>query len=178
LIEDFAEAFGLSGLTWSGPVSSDAYFLESAEISLGGRVPLGRLGQLAPTVARSYDARDPVWVAELDFDQVLRRRSTVVSFKPLPQFPSVRRDLAMVVPEATSHEAILATIRQARTPHLETVELFDLFRGSPVPDGHKSLAYAFTYRALDKTLKEEEVTASQARLSELLRQSLGATLRE
>jgi phenylalanyl-tRNA synthetase beta chain len=178
LIEDFAEAFGLSGLTWSGPVSSDAYFLESAEFSLGGRVPLGRLGQLAPTVARSYDARDPVWVAELDFDQVLRRRSTLVSFKPLPQFPSVRRDLAMVVPEATSHEAILATIRQARTPHLETVELFDLFRGSPVPDGHKSLAYAFTYRALDKTLKEEEVTASQARLSELLRQSLGATLRE
>ena len=177
LIEDFAEAFGLSGLTWSGSGSSDGYFLESADISLGGRLPLGRLGQLAPTIARPYDARDPVWVAELDLDQILRRRSTTVSFKSLPQFPSVRRDLAMVVPEATTHETILATIRQTKTPHLEAVELFDLFRGSPVPDGQKSLAYAFTYRAMDRTLKEEEVTASQARISDILRQSLGATLR-
>ena len=178
LIEDFADAFGLSGLVWNGSGASDGYFLESAEISLGGRIPLGRLGQLAPAIARSYDARDPVWVAELDLDQILRRRSTTVSFKTLPQFPLVRRDLAMVVPESITHEAILSAIRQTKTPHLETVELFDLFRGSPVLQGHKSLAYAFTYRAADRTLKEEEVTASQARIASVLHQSLGATLRE
>lgn len=178
LIEDFAEAFGLSGLTWSGSAPGDGYFLESADIRLGGRVPLGRLGQLAPTIARTYDARDPVWVAELDFDQVLRLRTKSVSFKSLPQFPSVRRDLAIVVPEAITHETIVAAIRQTKPQHLEAVELFDLFRGSPVPEGHKSLAYAFTYRAMDRTLKEEEVSATMARISESLRHSVAAILRE
>lgn len=178
VIEDFAESFGLFGARWKAASSSDGFFLESCDITLGEGIVLGRLGQLAPILARQYDARDPVLLAELDLDQLLRRRSRTTAFKPLPQFPSVRRDLALVVSEAITHQAVLDVVRQLKVPHLEAIDLFDLFRGSPILDGQKSMAYTFTYRANDRTLREEEVTAAQSRIADALKTSVGATLRE
>ena len=178
VIEDFAEAFGISGSSWKTATASDSFFLESAEMTLGNNIFLGKLGQLAPLLARQYDARDPVLLAELDLDQLLRRRASTASFKPLPQFPSVRRDLALVVPESVTHQAVLDVVRKLKAPALESIDLFDLFRGSPIVDGQKSMAYSFTYRATDRTLREEEVTAAQSRIAEALKTSLGATLRE
>lgn len=178
VIEDFAEAFGISGSNWKTAITSDSFFLESVEMTLGNNIFLGKLGQLAPLLARQYDARDPVLLAELDLDQLLRRRSRTASFKPLPQFPSIRRDLALVVPESVTHQAVLDVVRKLKAPNLEAIDLFDLFRGSPILDGQKSMAYSFTYRASDRTLREEEVTAAQSRIADALKTSLGATLRE
>src|SRR5438046_1556992 len=132
-------------------------FLESATIALGGKLPLGELGQLSPALAKKYDLRDAVFLAELNLDQLLARRNPSKSFKSLPQFPSSRRDVAMLVPESVTHDAVLQTVKQAKPANLESVDLFDVFRGKNVPDGQKSLAYAFTYRAADKTLTDAEV---------------------
>ena len=93
-------------------------FLESATIALGGKLPLGELGQLLPALAKKYDLRDAVFLAELNLDQLLARRNPVKSFKPLPQFPSIRRDVAMLVPEATTHEAVLQTVKQTKPAEL------------------------------------------------------------
>ncbi|PYK97324.1 MAG: hypothetical protein DME19_16745, partial [Verrucomicrobia bacterium] len=76
-------------------------------MELGGKLTLGEAGQLSPVLAKQYDLRDAVLLAELNFDQLLARRNTTRSFKPLPQFPAVRRDIAMIVPETTTHEAVL-----------------------------------------------------------------------
>jgi phenylalanyl-tRNA synthetase beta chain len=83
----------------------------------------------------------------------------------------------MLVPEATSHDSILALVKQARPANLESVELFDVFRGQHVPAGQKSLAYAFTYRAADRTLTDSEVSASHALVTTLFQQKLAAVLR-
>lgn len=178
ILEEFLERTGLRGISWVRPPESPGIFLESAVLSLGGRVALGQFGQLQPGLARQLGLRDPVFLAELDVDQWLARRNPARSFKPLPSFPAVRRDLALVVPEATTHDAVLAAVRQARLENLEKVEIFDVFRGGQVPAGHKSVAYGLTYRAADRTLKDEEVQASQARLVQTLRTALGATVRE
>ena len=77
-----------------------------------------------------------------------------------------------------THDAVLAAVRAAKPANLESVELFDVFRGRHVPEGQKSLAYSFTYRAADRTLKDEEVTAAHQRVVEAFRQSLKATIRE
>ncbi|HTX21370.1 MAG TPA: hypothetical protein VMD27_05890, partial [Candidatus Aquilonibacter sp.] len=100
------------------------------------------------------------------------------NFKPLPQFPSIRRDVAMLVPEATTHESILQAVKQAKPANLESAELFDVFRGKNIPDGQKSLAYAFIYRSPEKTLTDAEVNAAHAKIVEAFKRNLGAAVRE
>jgi hypothetical protein len=109
---------------------------------------------------------------------LLARRSPARSFKPLPAFPSTSRDVAMIVPESTTHDAILAAIRQAKPANLESVNLFDIFRGRHVPDGQKSVAYSFTYRAADRTLRDDEVNATHQRVVDAFKNSLKAAVRE
>jgi len=178
IVEEFLEQFGLRGVQFTKRPESTALFLESATISLGGRVPLGELGQLPPALAKKYDLRDAVYLAELDLGQLLARRNATKSFKPLPQFPAIRRDAAILVSEATTHDAVLQVVKQAKPANLESVELFDVFRGKNVPDGQKSLAYAFTYRSAEKTLTDAEVNASHGKIVEAFKAQLQATVRE
>jgi phenylalanyl-tRNA synthetase beta chain len=177
LLEEFLELLGLRALGYPRRPESTPLFLESAGIALGGKVPLGQLGQLLPTLAKQYDLRDPVFLAELDLDELIGRRITAKGFKPLPQFPSVRRDVAMLVSETVTHEAVVQAVRQAKPAHLESVDLFDVFRGKHVPDGQKSLAYALTYRHPERTLTDAEVNAAHEQVLARLAQGLGATIR-
>jgi len=178
LAEEFLEQFGLRGVMSGKRAESTALFLESAAVTLGGKLPLGELGQLLPTLAKKYDLRDAVFLAEFNLDLLLARRNPAKSFKSLPQFPSSRRDVAMLVPEAVAHDAVLQTVKQAKAGNLEWVELFDVFRGQGIPEGEKSLAYAFTYRAADKTLTDADVNAAHAKILEALKSQLHATVRE
>lgn len=178
ILEELLERLGIRGVTWNPRPAPTSWFLESAEIALGGRLVLGELGQLHPVRARSLDLREAVLLAELDLETLFARARPERSFQPLPLHPAVRRDLAILVPEAVSHDAVLAAVRRAKPANLATVELFDVFRGKPVPSGHKSLAYAFTYRGTDRTLKEEEVNAAQARVVEALKSAVNAQLRD
>jgi phenylalanyl-tRNA synthetase beta chain len=176
LLEEFFEQLGGRGISWTRRADSTALFLESAEIHLG-KQPLGEFGQLLPPLAKRYDLRDAVLLAELNLDLLLARCAASKSFKPLPAFPSIRRDVAMLVPEATTHDTVLAVVKQARAANLESVELFDVFRGKNVPEGQKSFAYAFTYRAADRTLTDAEVNAAHDKLVEQFRQKLAAVIR-
>jgi phenylalanyl-tRNA synthetase beta chain len=178
MIEEFLEHFGVRGATFTRRSENSAMFLESAAIALGGKLLLGEVGQLLPTLAKKYDLRDAVFLAEFNLDLLLSKRNPAKSFKPLPQFPSIRRDVAMLVPEATTHESVLQTVKQTKPANLENVELFDVFRGKNIPEGQKSLAYAFTYRSPEKTLTDAEVNAAHAKIVEALRSQLPAAVRE
>jgi phenylalanyl-tRNA synthetase beta chain len=177
ILEEFLEQFGLRGITYSRRAESSPLFLESATVHLG-QFQLGQFGQLSPAFARQYDLRDAVLLAELNLDILLARRNSAKSFRPLPAFPPIRRDIAMVLPEATTHDAVLQVVRQTKPANLETVELFDIFRGKNVPAGLKSMAYAFTYRSPERTLTDHEVNAAHEKLLEQLKQKLQATIRE
>jgi phenylalanyl-tRNA synthetase beta chain len=177
LIEEFFEQFGLRGMTYNRRAESTDLFLESATIQLG-KQQLGEFGQLLPPLAKKYDLRDAVFLAELNLDLLLARRNPSKSFKPLPAFPSIRRDVAMIVPEATTHEAVLQVVKQTKPANLEAVELFDVFRGKNVPEGQKSLAYAFIYRNAERTLTDAEATAAHEKLVEQFKTVLQAAVRE
>jgi phenylalanyl-tRNA synthetase beta chain len=84
----------------------------------------------------------------------------------------------MLVPESTTHESVLHAVKQLKPANLETVELFDVFRGKNVAAGQKSMAYAFTYRHLERTLTDAEVNAAHAKVVEAFKQQLKATVRE
>jgi phenylalanyl-tRNA synthetase beta chain len=178
ILEEFLEQFGVRGVTYARRNEATATFVESAAIALGGKLPLGEIGQLSPLLARRYDLRDAVFLAELNLDQLLARRNPSKSFKSLPQFPSVRRDVAMLVPDPTTHDAVLAAVRQAKPQNLETVELFDVFRGQNIPAGKKSMAYAFTYRSAEKTLTDAEVNSAHEKIVEQFKRALQAAVRD
>ena len=177
LLEEFFEQFGLLGMTFVRRSESTALFLESATIQLGKQM-LGELGQLSPVLAKKYDLRDAVLLAELNLDLLLARRNPAKSFKPLPQFPAIRRDVAMIIPETTAHDAVMQIVRQTKPANLEAVELFDVFRGKNVPAGQKSVAYAFIYRSAERTLTDAEVNAAHTKVVEAFKTQLKAVVRE
>ncbi|HEV2694174.1 MAG TPA: phenylalanine--tRNA ligase subunit beta [Verrucomicrobiae bacterium] len=177
LVEEMLEQFGLRGVAFGKRTESTALFLESAAVTLGGKLPLGELGQLLPVLAKKYDLRDAVFLAEFNLDLLLSKRNPAKSFKTLPQFPSSRRDVAMLVPEVVTHDAVLSAVKQAKAANLESVELFDVFRGQGVPAGQKSFAYAFTYRATDKTLTDAEVNSAHEKIIGSLKTQLQAEMR-
>jgi phenylalanyl-tRNA synthetase beta chain len=176
-LEEFLDQFGLRGVTWTRREAGHPFFLESAALQLG-KLALGEMGQLSPVLQKRYDLRDAVFLAELNFEQVLARRAPSTTFKPLPMFPAIRRDVAMLVPELTAHEAVVNVVKQVRPPNLEKFELFDVFRGRNIPEGQKSVAYAFTYRSPERTLTDAEVNSAHEKLVEQFKQTLRATVRE
>ncbi|MDB6110332.1 MAG: pheT [Pedosphaera sp.] len=177
VVEEFFEQFGVRGAGYVRNAESTALFLESANVRLG-KLSIGEMGQLLPVLAKRYDLRDAVLMAELNLDLLLKWRKTAKTLKPLPAFPTIRRDVAMLVPEATTHEAVLNTVKQAKPQNLENVQLFDVFRGKNVPAGQKSMAYAFTYRNVERTLTDAEVNGAHEKLVEQLKRDVQATIRE
>jgi phenylalanyl-tRNA synthetase beta chain len=177
-VEEFLDQFGMRGAGFARRAESTGLFLESAAVALGGKLVLGEFGQLLPALAKKYDLRDAVFLAELNLDLLLARRNAARSFKALPAFPAIRRDVAMLVAEQVTHDGVMNTVKQARPANLESVELFDVFRGRNVPPGQKSMAYAFTYRHAERTLTDAEVNGAHEKLVAQFKQSLQAVLRE
>jgi len=175
-LEEFFEQFGVRGLNYVRRTEAHPFCVESALVQIGQN-GIGELGLLSPVLARRYDLRDPVLVAEINLDLVLARRNTAKSFKSLPQFPAIQRDVAMLLPEATAHEAVLSVIKQAKVPNLEGVELFDVYRGENVPAGQRSVAYSMTYRNAERTLTDAEVNTAHDKLIDQLKQRLQASIR-
>jgi phenylalanyl-tRNA synthetase beta chain len=136
---------------------------------------VGFAGQLSATKSAVPGA---VLVAELHADLLMVARESARKFRDLDRFPSVTRDIAMIVPEKISHAEILRAIENPKEPLLESVTLFDLFMGEELGAARKSLAYTLTYRDRTRTLTSEEVTVAHAKIRERLRRDLGAELRE
>ncbi|MGC8743596.1 MAG: phenylalanine--tRNA ligase subunit beta [Verrucomicrobiia bacterium] len=178
IIEEFLDNYGIRGVVYNKESAQDALFLEYASINLGGKIQLGRFGQVHPKLARTYDLRDPVYMAEIDLDLLISKRNIARIYKQLPQFPGIRRDVAMIVPETVTHDAILQIIKKAKPQYLEDVQLFDVFRGKNIPEGQKSVAYAFTYRSNEKTLTDAEVNKIHDALVAELKAKIPATIRD
>lgn len=146
--------------------ATDVPFLhpgKAAWIEVGG-TRIGALGVLHPRVAQVLDLPTEIVVAELDFQGVAQYRPARFGVRPLPRFPSVTRDIAMVVDEDFPTDAIRDAVHALGEPLIESVRLFDRYRGAPIAAGKKSLAYTIAYRAPDRTLTDEEVNALQERL--------------
>ena len=132
---------------------------------------IGKIGQLSPTRAKELELRGDVLVAELKVSALEVINGEGYKFASPARFPSVTRDLAVVVDRAVDHGGIVNVLRDAREPLLTSTELFDVFtddQGEKIAADKKSLAYSLTYRAEDRTLKAEEVNAAHARLKTAL----------
>lgn len=146
-------------------------------VVFAGDERVGWVGEIHPTVAANFDLRGRVYAAELNLDALASRELPVPRFVPLPKFPAVERDLALLVPASLASESVAAVIRREGGRLLQRVELFDLYEGKQVPQGYRSLAYTLTFRAEDRTLTDDEVAAVQEQIAKALVAELGVEVR-
>jgi phenylalanyl-tRNA synthetase beta chain len=149
---------------------------KAAEILIQGQ-SVGAFGELHPVIKERYAfGQAAVLVAELDLE-VLRGLQPSFQTAAVAQFPPVLEDIAVILDVAVPAARVEALIRESGGPSLVDVRLFDLYRGEQIGAGRKSLAYALTYQAADKTLTDEDAAAIRNRIVKRLEQDLGARLR-
>lgn len=142
-----------------------------------GRQTIGYVGQIHPDLQREFDLGD-VYAAELELAPLYAQADGDIVYRPLPRYPAVERDLAVVVGREVPGEALASAIRSAAGELLESVRVFDVYTGERLGADKKSVALALVYRHSDRTLTDEEVTASHERALAELEQSFGAELRK
>jgi phenylalanyl-tRNA synthetase beta chain len=150
---------------------------KTARLLVDGR-PVGILGEVHPLVRQRYEFPDaPLLAADLDLEALLAAAPPVRTVVAAPPFPPVLEDLAVVVDQGVPAERVESLIRQTGGALVSRVRLFDLYQGDQVGAGKKSLAYAITYQATDRTLTDTEVARLRDRIVRRLESDLGARLR-
>ena len=147
-----------------------------ARVSVGG-VDLGCFGQIHPLVARSYGIDGEIFAAELNFTALLSLQLPEKTYTPLPKYPAVTRDIAVVCDEAVTVAALSDCIRAAGGKLLRSVELFDIYRGKGIASGSKSAAFRLTLRADDRTLTDADSDGVVSAVLAALEKELSAKLR-
>ena len=147
-----------------------------ARVSVGG-VDLGCFGQIHPLVARSYGIDGEIFAAELNFTAQLSLQLPEKTYTPLPKYPAVTRDIAVVCGEAVTVAALSDCIRAAGGKLLRSVELFDIYRGKGIASGSKSAAFRLTLRADDRTLTDADSDGVVSAVLAALEKELNAKLR-
>ncbi len=145
---------------------------------LGDGTTLGFGGELNEAWREELRSAAPVLVAELDADALLDREIPRPVYRPLPRFPSVSLDVALVVDRSVSHERIVETIRSCPNRILEKIELFDIFTSKKLGADRKSMAYSLTYRDPERSLTVEEANAVHEKVKETLRKKLHCDIRQ
>ncbi len=146
-----------------------------AEILANNKV-VGTFGEVHPEVLANYDIETRVYVAEIKLDDLFAINKRKAVYKPLPKFPAVERDFAMLCDIDTEIGTLEKAIISGASRLLEKVELFDIYSGSQIPEGKKSVAFSVWLRSNDATLSDEEIENVTARIIKKL-ESVGATLR-
>lgn len=155
------------------PGRSASVYLNRAE----GKILLGTVGQLHPELQHELDLED-TYVAELALKVIYEHANRTVEYQDLPRFPSAQRDTAVVVASDVEVGALISVIKEAAGELLESVDVFDVFTGSKLGEGKKSVALSLVYRNKERTLTEEEINTTHELAVNALQQSFAAELRK
>lgn len=177
LIETILAGLNIKNVTFTPRTDVAAFHPgRCAQISANG-VELGVFGQAHPLTAENYGMEGNIFAAQLDFYTMLEQQSPEARYQPLPRFPSVTRDIAVVCDNAISVADLEACIFRGAKGLLKEVELFDIYTGAPIPEGKKSVAFNLFLRADDRSLTAAEADEDVKGVLKLLEKELGAVLR-
>ncbi len=178
VVEEFFEAVGMNRkITYIPGVQKP--FLHpgrQAEIEYGGDA-VGYLGEVHPLVCRNYDIGTKAYVAVLDMPVILGKTTFDRKYEGVAKYPAVTRDISMVVPKDIMAGQIEDMLVTRGGKMLESCQLFDIYEGEQIREGFKSMAYTLTFRAKDRTLDENDVTAAMKKILNGL-ESMGIELRQ
>ncbi|MBE5935154.1 MAG: phenylalanine--tRNA ligase subunit beta [Lachnospiraceae bacterium] len=159
VVEMFLEKVGLKGFKEYDAKSSRPYLHpgRQANIMYDGQL-IGYLGEVHPEVADNYDIGTKAYIAVLDMPIIVEKSTFDIKYEGIAKFPAVTRDLSLVMKKDVLAGDVEAVIRKSAGKLLETYSLFDIYEGSQIEEGYKSLAYSIVFRAKDRTLGENDIT--------------------
>jgi phenylalanyl-tRNA synthetase beta chain len=150
----------------------------SASAETSAALELGLFGELHPDAAAAYDIDEPVYAAELDLDALIEISDLLRHYEPLDKYPAVTRDISLLASEDVTVGRVTSIVTANGGSILESVKLFDVYRGQQIPEGMKSLSFNLVYRASDRTLTDADVAKVHEKILSELSTGTGATLRE
>ena len=177
VVEEFLDKVGISGRKTYEPKSGKPFLHPGRQANiLYGETVLGYLGEVHPSVADSYGIGEKAYIAVLDMPEVTKLATFDRKYLGIAKYPAVTRDISMVVPKNILAGDIENVILQRGGKILEECSLFDIYEGAQIKDGFKSMAYSIVFRAKDRTLEENDITAAMKKIWNGL-ESLGIEIR-
>ncbi|WP_138205160.1 phenylalanine--tRNA ligase subunit beta [Haloimpatiens lingqiaonensis] len=177
VVENVLEVLGVEKASFKRESENTAFHPGKTAALYVGKECAGILGEIHPDVCENYEVSENCYVAELNLDILFQNAVLERKYKPLPKFPAVTRDLAVLVNEEVLVQEIEEIIKKQGGNLLESYRLFDVYQGKQIPEGKKSVAYALIYRLEDRTLTDKEVTKVHDKILRSLEYKLGAELR-
>ena len=178
VVEEFLERAGMHDIVDYDPNAGKSFLHpgRQANIIYQGKV-IGYMGEVHPEVCENYDMKTRAYIAVLDMPFITEMATFDRHFKGIAKHPAVNRDISMVVKKDILVGQIEKVIREKGGHHLESYHLFDIYEGSQIKAGYKSVAYSITFRANDRTLEEKDITAAMDKIIAGL-EDLGIELRK
>ena len=168
----------MSGVTCEVEAGGDCYYHPGRVARLvRGNVVFAQVGEIHPAVRERYGMSKRAVVAEVNLQTLLASFMPMGEMKPLPRFPAMQRDLALVMEEAVAVGPLMSAMKKAAGTLLESIQMFDVYRGIQVGLGKKSIAFSLTFRAADRTLTNEEVQKAMDKVQAVCADKFGAVIR-
>jgi phenylalanyl-tRNA synthetase beta chain len=175
-LESAVAAMNLPALDFEGAAVRHLRPGQSASIHIGGLL-VGSIGRLSEPIAAAYKFRQPVFLAEVDLSTLLEIEELPVLYSPLPRFPSIVRDVSLLMDRKVTVAELLRAARVEKAEHFIDAHFVGTYEGQGIPDSQRSVTLRFEYRADDRTLRDEEVEAIHSRLVETLKATFHAEVR-
>ena len=178
LVENVLSIVGVTKYDVVKETENDMYHPgRCANIKIGKDV-IGTIGEVNPLLATNYDISQRVLFAEINIDKIVKYARNVKKYTPIPKFPAVERDIAMIVDETVEVGQIQKIIEKKAKKLLEEAKLFDVYRSEKIGNDKKSIAYALKFRVPDRTLTDDEINVVMKEIIEELEKQLNAELRK
>lgn len=177
IVENVIDGLGITKAKYVRESENPSYHPGKTASLMVRNKKVGVFGEIHPDVTENYGIDVDCYVAELDLDALFEASSTTKTYKPLPKFPAVTRDIALLCDDSILVAEIEETIRKAGGNLVEKVQLFDIYKGAQIPESKKSIAYAIAYRDEKKTLEDKDIAKVHDKILKALEHKLGAVLR-
>lgn len=178
VVENILHSLGINNPSFKRESSNPSFHPGKTAALYVGKDYIGALGEMHPDVANNYGMDVRCFIAELNLDLLMKNSKMDRKYKALPKFPAVTRDIALLVEDEVLVQDIEDTIKKQGGGILESVKLFDVYKGKQIPEGKKSIAYSIVYRNSEKTLTDNEVAKVHDKILRSLEHKLGAELRQ
>jgi phenylalanyl-tRNA synthetase beta chain len=179
LVKNMLDHMNITGTLFRVSTNPESFYIPGTcvEVISAEGILMGTIGQIDKRVYTLFDIPSQVFLADFAVPALIKASTTEKQFRPLARFPAIDLDLSIILDDYVRFQDVFSFIQEKRADLLESVSIFDVYRGKPVPRGKKSLAFRFIYRSEDRTLSEPEVLAVHEPLVNSLLQEFHAEMR-
>lgn len=177
IVENLLEQLNISGVKWVSDTPEMYYHPGKSCSIVIGRERIGSIGEIHPTVRETFGLDKPVYCFELDFEKLVSQSRQKRNITAPSRFPDSTRDIALLADDDVTVESIMTAVRGAKAQEIEHVEIFDLYCGTGIPEGHKSIAVRIRYRSYERTLTDDEIAQLHAKVVDNLLSKVKVSIR-